>query len=396
MENKIGKLLLNIFIFILMFKRLLQIENIANLTLIDQFIEQLMTDSTPDLPFWNLRQKPWDYVDGVVMLGFLELYKSSKNPKYLDFSEKFEDYRVRDDGAILGYNRQDYNLDNVNCAKALITVYEFTKIKKYRKAAARIYQQLLDHPRTKEGNFWHKKVYTQQVWLDGLYMALPFYMEYEVLFNNSQNINDIYKQFSNVYEIMRDKKTGLYYHGYDSVKEQKWANKETGLSKNFWLRSIGWLSMALLDTLEKASDKESENWNKLKDMFIELCESMLKFQDESGMWYQVVNYPNIKNNYLETSGSAMFSYSYLRGYRFGILKDQKFKDAGKKALEGIYNKYLKIKKGKISLEGTCSVAGLSDNRDGSIEYYLSEAVVDNDAKGIGSFILAYNEYKLLQ
>ena len=400
MAYKNFKLFLNLFILISMIQSSFQLKNEEdNLELVQQFIDQLMEDSTAKTPIWNLRKSGWDYVDGVVMLGFLSLYSTTKDPKYLNFSEYFEDYRVSDDGTILGYKREDYNLDNINSAKALIAIYELTKIKKYRKAAARVYQQLLEHPRTKEGNFWHKKIYTNQVWLDGIYMALPFYMEYEVLYLNSKNINDIYNQFFNVYKIMRDDKTGLYYHGYDSSKEQFWADKETGLSPNFWLRSIGWLSMAIIDTLEKAnSDKNSENWNNLKKMFVELCESMLKFQDETGMWWQVPNFPNKGKNYLETSGSAMFSYSYLKGVRLGYLEDEKFKEAGKKAFNGICDKYLIIENGKISLGGTCSVAGLggSQKRDGSFEYYLSEAIAINDAKGIGPLILAYNEYKLLK
>ena len=379
MAYKNFKLFLNLFILISMIHSSFQLKNEEdNLELVQQFVDQLMEDSTAKTPIWNLRKSGWDYVDGVVMLGFLSLYSTTKDPKYLNFSEYFEDYRVSDDGEILGYKKSDYNLDNINSAKALITIYELTKIK--------------------EGNFWHKKIYTSQVWLDGIYMALPFYMEYEVLYLKSKNINDIYNQFFNVQKIMKDDKTGLYYHGYDSSKEQSWADKETGLSQNFWLRSIGWLSMAIIDTLEKASDKDSENWNKLKTMFVELCESMLKFQDESGMWWQVPNFPNKGENYLETSGSAMFSYSYLKGVRLGYLEDEKFKEAGKKAFNGICDKYLQIENGKISLGGTCSVAGLggSQNRDGSFEYYLSEAIAINDAKGIGSLILAYNEYKLLK
>jgi unsaturated rhamnogalacturonyl hydrolase len=248
MEYKNFKLFLNLFILISMIQSSFQIKNEEeNLELVQQFIDQLMEDSTAKTPILNLRKSGWDYVDGVVMLGFLSLYSTTKDPKYLNFSEYFEDYRVSDDGTILGYKKSDYNLDNINSAKALITVYELTKIKKYRKAVAIVYQQLLEHPRTEEGNFWHKKIYTNQVWLDGIYMALPFYMEYEVLYLKSKNINDIYNQFFNVYKIMRDDKTGLYYHGYDSSREQSWADKKTGLSQNFWLRSIGWLPMAIIE-----------------------------------------------------------------------------------------------------------------------------------------------------
>ena len=231
-------------------------------------------------------------------------------------------------------------------------------------------------------------------------MALPYYMQYEVLYDKSRNIDDIYKQFFNVYEIMRDKENGLYYHGYDSTKSIFWSDEKTGLSQNFWLRSLGWYSMSLLDTLNKAGDRGSEKWEKLQKIFVELCESMLNYQDESGMWWQVPNYPKRGKNYLETSGSAIYAYSLLKGYRTGILKDKKYRDAGKKAFEGICDKYLKNKDGKLSLGGICLVAGLGPenkpNRDGSFDYYMSEQIVEDDAKGVGPFILAYNEYRLLK
>jgi len=397
---------LSLFLFLILFAFTSQFESKVDFAIIDQYIEELMTESTAEIPVWNIekakagKKSGWDYIDGCMIMALLEIYSTTKEPKYLNFSDYYEDYRIKEDGTIDGYNKKDWNLDNINGAKNLITLYQLTKKKKYRKAAAKIFQQILEQPRTNEGNFWHKDIYPNQVWLDGLYMALPYHMEYEVLYHKSQNIDDVYNQFFNVYKYMRDSETGLYYHGYDSSKSIFWANKETGLSQNFWLRSLGWYSMSLLDTLNKAGDKGSENWNKLKNIFIELCKSMLKFQDESGMWWQVPNYPNRGKNYLETSGTAIYAYSLLKGYRTGILEDAIYRDAGKKAFEGICDKYLKTKDGKLSLGGICLVAGLGPeskpNRDGSFEYYMSEQIVEDDAKGVGPFILAYNEYRLLE
>ena len=399
------KSLFSFLVFAIIFESGLQLGEV-NFDIIDQYIEELMTQSTPEIPVWNIekakagKKSGWDYIDGCMIMALLEIYATTKEEKYLNFADYYEDFRISDDGTIDGYNKEEWNLDNINGAKNLITLYELTKKKKYRKAAAKIFQQIEEQPRTSEGNFWHKKIYPNQVWLDGLYMALPYYMEYEVLYDNSENINDIYRQFFNVYDKMRDKNTGLYYHGYDSTKSIFWANEETGLSQNFWLRSLGWYSMALLDTLNKADDKGSQNWNKLKEIFVQLCDSMLAFQDETGMWWQVPNYPNKGANYLETSGSAIYAYSLLKGARTGILEDEKYRKAGKKAFEGICNKYLKTKDGKLSLGGICLVAGLGPenkpNRDGSFEYYMSESIVEDDAKGVGPFILAYNEYRLLE
>ena len=402
MEGKNSKLLLSLLILIAVFSSSLQIDT----EIIDQYIEELMTKSTAEIPVWNIekakagKKSGWDYIDGCMIMALLEIYNTTNDPKYLNFSDYYENFRIKDDGSIDGYKKEEWNLDNINGAKNLITLYRLTKKKKYRKAAAKIFQQIVDQPRTFEGNFWHKAIYPNQVWLDGLYMALPYYMEYEVLYDKSRNIDDIYKQFFNVYEIMRDKETGLYYHGYDSTKSIFWADEKTGLSQNFWLRSLGWYSMSLLDTLNKAGDRGSEKWKKLQKIFVELCESMLNYQDESGMWWQVPNYPKRGKNYLETSGSAIYAYSLLKGYRTGILEDKKYRDAGKKAFEGICDKYLKNKDGKLSLGGICLVAGLGPenkpNRDGSFDYYMSEQIVEDDAKGVGPFILAYNEYRLLK
>lgn len=399
------KSLFVLFVFSIIFELSSQLGEV-DFNIIDQYIEELMTKSTAEIPVWNIekakagKKSGWDYIDGCMIMALLEIYSTTKEEKYLNFADYYEDFRISDDGTIDGYNKEEWNLDNINGAKNLITLYELTKKKKYRKAAAKIFQQIEEQPRTSEGNFWHKKIYPNQVWLDGLYMALPYYMEYEVLYDNSENINDIYKQFFNVYDKMRDKNTGLYYHGYDSTKSIFWANKETGLSQNFWLRSLGWYSMALLDTLNKAGDKGSQNWNKLKEIFVELCDSMLKFQDETGMWYQVPNYPKKGANYLETSGSAIYAYSLLKGARTGILENEKYRIAGKKAFEGICDEHLKTKDGKLSLGGICLVAGLGPenkpNRDGSFDYYMSEPIVEDDAKGVGPFILAYNEYRLLE
>lgn len=373
---------------------------------IEQYIDDLMTKSTAEFPIWNIekaragKKSGWDYIDGCMIMALLEIYNTSHDEKYLKFADYYEDFRIHDDGTIDGYSKETWNCDEINGGKNLFTLYSLTGKEKYKKALEKLYEQVSEQPRTKEGNFWHKAIYPNQVWLDGLYMVQPFYMQYETEFDGGKKADDIYSQFFNVNRIMKDPATGLYYHGYDSSKSIFWADKETGLSRNFWLRSIGWFSMALLDTLNHAPDKECDSWKKLRQIFIELCTSMLNFQDESGMWYQVPNLPGQGKNYLETSGSAIFAYSLLKGVRTGILEDKKFQDAGVKAFEGICSRYLNTDSGKLSLGGICLVAGLGPEkdtrRDGSFEYYMSEPIVQDDAKGVGPFILAYNEYKQIK
>lgn len=369
---------------------------------IEKYIDELIEKSTLDVPAWNIEKarsgekSGWNYIDGCMILAILETYKTTKEEKYLKFADAYIDYRVKEDGTITGYSVEKYNLDDINAGKTLFELYDLTGKEKYRKAIDLIYSQLEGQPRTKEGNFWHKKIYPNQVWLDGLYMAQPFYMEYETRFHEKQNYKDIFQQFFIVAEKMRDEKTGLYYHAYDSSKEMFWCDKETGLSKNFWLRALGWYSMALLDTLYKADSSYGEEYEKLKQIFMDLMDSMLKFQDESGMWYQVVNLGGKEKNYLETSGSAIMAYSLLKGTRLGFLPE-KYREYGKKAFDGICEKYLSTEEGKMSLGGICLVAGLGgpNKRDGSYEYYMSEPIVKDDAKGVGPFLLAYIELRKL-
>ena len=250
---------------------------------IEKYIEELMEKSTPDRPIWNIEKimqglkSTWNYIDGCMIKAILEMYAITKDDKYLKFADDFIDCKVNADGTIEGYDVNELNIDNVNAGKTLFELFDLTGKEKYRKAIDLVYSQVAQMPRTKEGNFWHKNIYPDQVWLDGLYMCQPFYMEYETRFHDKKNYDDIFQQFFNVEKNMRDPKTGLYYHAYDSSRAMFWCDKVTGLSQNFWLRASGWFSMALLDTLDKAdASAAGESYEKLKQIFVELMDAMLK------------------------------------------------------------------------------------------------------------------------
>lgn len=373
----------------------------------ERYIAELIEKSTIEVPVWNIEKARgngkgagWNYVDGCMILAMLEIYQVTGEKEYYDFADAFIDYRVAEDGTIAGYHVEEYNIDSVNAGKTLFALYALNGKEKYRKAIDLIYSQIQTQPRTEEGNFWHKKIYPSQVWLDGLYMGQPFYMEYETKFNGKKNYQDIFDQFSNVVKHMRDEKTGLYYHAYDASKKAFWCDKQTGLSRNFWLRAIGWYSMALLDTLSKCEPGEEyqEEYDNLKKVFVQLMQDMLKFQAENGMWYQLPALGGKEPNYLETSGSAIMAYSLLKGVRLGFLPEE-YREYGIRAFQGICDKYLKETDGNLNLGGICLVAGLGpeDNmrRDGTFEYYMSEPIVENDAKGVGPLLLAYTELRRL-
>ena len=372
---------------------------------IEKYIQMLMDKSTPDFPMWNIenirkgKKAKWNYIDGCMIKAILEMYSITGDKKYLDFADGFVDAKVGEDGIIAGYNVEDLNIDNVNAGKTLFELYDITGKEKYRKAIDLIYSQIEKMPRTKEGNFWHKKIYPNQVWLDGLYMGQPFYMEYDSRYGNKEHYSDILNQFKNVYRIMRNPLNGLYYHAYDESREVFWCDKVTGLSQNVWLRAIGWYSMALLDTYDKADEDESEVRDFLKKALCELVEAMIRYQDEeSGMWYQVVNFGGMDKNYLETSGSSIMAYAILKGVRLGVLPEE-YRKYGEKAFDGVTKEKLNVdENGELHMDGICLVAGLGGDarRPGTYDYYMSEPVVKDDAKGVGPYLLAYTEIRRIR
>lgn len=365
---------------------------------IDQYIQRLMEDSKPDAPMWNIenirmgKAPHWNYIDGCMITAFLSIAAFRGDKAIFDFAENFIDYYVKEDGSILGYDKEKYNLDDINEGRVLFELYEKTKKEKYRLAIEKQYEQLKDQPRTRTGNFWHKKIYPNQIWLDGIYMGQVFSALYARYYKNG-DYTDVLQQIQNVETYMKDVQVGLYYHGMDCEKTIFWADKETGLSKNFWLRSIGWFSVALIDIIQIV-DEEAKKI--LIPTFQDLMKSILPYRDEeTGMYWQVVNFPNREGNYLETSGSAMIAYAMLKGARLGVL-EKDFATYGKETFDGICNNYLGFdENGALSLGGICLVAGLGpeDNtrRDGTYEYYISEPIVENDAKGVAPFVLCYTE-----
>ena len=205
---------------------------------------------------------------------------------------------------------------------------------------------------------------------------------------------DFSKQFMNIQKHMRDEKTGLYYHGYDESRQMYWADPVTGCSPNFWLRAMGWFMVAMVDVLERMDEQLYNEYRGIQAMLKQTIEDVHKFQDEeTGMFWQVMDHPGIEGNYLETSGTALFAYAVLKGVRLGLLP-KRMAAWAEKAFYGTCDKYLsKNPDGSLQLGGICLVAGLGgkDHRDGSLAYYFSEPVVCNDAKGVGPLVLAYTE-----
>lgn len=367
---------------------------------IEKFINKMIDRSTPDAPYWNIEAikggKPphWNYIDGCMMTSLMSLYQETKKEKYIDFVKSYIDYYVNEDGTILGYDPSKYSTDDICESRILFDLYQLTKKEKYQKAIQLTYQQVLNHPRTEEGNFWHKKIYPNQVWLDGLFMALPFYTQYETYQNDKKNYEDILLQFKNVRKLMFNEDKKLYYHGYDASKKIFWADKDTGLSKNFWLRALGWYVVAIVDVASFMDDPGAVN-QVLKPLLKEAIDGLLQYQDaKTKLFYDVIDLVDEEKNYLESSGSSLVSYAILKGARLGLLP-QSYLKIGQEIFNGICDQFLSEKDGDLNMKGIVLVSGLGPEnnlrRDGTFDYYMSEPIVENDAKGVGPLIMAYTE-----
>ena len=338
----------------------------------------------------------WSYDMGVVLKGMEGIWYKTADTKYFNYIQQQVDYFVDNNGIIKTYKPDEFNIDNINNGKAILLLFEVTDNEKYWKAATALREQLKHHPRTNEGGFWHKKAYPYQMWLDGLYMGEPFYAQYASLANDTAAFNDIANQFAWMEQHARDTKTGLLYHAWDESKQQKWANKSTGCSPHIWARAMGWYADALVDALDYFPADHPKR-KELISILNRLVNALEKVQDkQTGLWLDVLDMPERKENYFEASASCQFVYAVAKGVRKGYLPDSKIAIA-KKGYDGIVKKFIKEENGIINLHGTVKVSGLGGNpyRNGSFEYYMSEPVIVNDAKGVGAFLLASNEMELL-
>lgn len=340
----------------------------------------------------------WDYEQAILLKAIERVWYRTGDAKYYRFILNNMDSYVNDKGEIRTYKYDNFNSDNITGGRSLVMLYRESGKEKFKLAADLLRKQISEQPRTKEGGFWHKQIYPNQMWLDGLYMVEPFYAEYSKAFNQPQNFDDIANQFIWMEKNARDPKTGLLYHGYDESREQKWADKTTGRSPNFWGRSIGWYIMALADVLD-TFPKENPKRNELIAIYQRLASAIVKFQDpKEGCWYQVVDKLNGKGNYLEASGSSMMVYGLAKGVRMGYL-DKSYSQNAKKGYDGILRNFISTESNGINhLEKVVLVSGLGGNpyRDGSYEYYLKEPIRRDDLKGMAPFIMASVEMEIAE
>jgi len=330
----------------------------------------------------------WVYDFGVILNGMKTLWYATGDKRYYNFIKNGVDKFVNADGTINTYKVDDYNLDQIRMGSAVLMLYRVTGDARYKKAADLIRLQLKGQPRTTEGGFWHKKIYPDQMWLDGLYMAEPFYAEYSQTFGED-NWDDIANQFIWMENHARDKKSGLLYHAWDESKKMGWAAKTTGRSPMFWGRAMGWYAMALVDVLDYFP-RDNQKRAELIAILNREMTAIAKVQDKtSGVWWLILDKPGQTGNYFEASASCMFAYAMAKGVRMGYLPTS-FSKPANAAWVGIQKQFIEKKNGGVDLLNTIGSAGLGGRpyRDGSYDYYVGEKRVTNDPKGVGAFLLA--------
>ena len=343
------------------------------------------------------RPANWNYEMGVVFQGFERLWRTSGDARYLQYMRKIIDKFITPEGNIRTFKVDEYNLDNIPTGRQLLTLYQTFNDKKYKLAADLLYNQLGIQPRNKVGGFWHKLKYPTQMWLDGLYMAEPFYAEYSLMTGNNQNFDDIASQFVLMERYARDEKTGLLYHGWDESRQQKWANPQNGKSPEFWSRAMGWYIMGLVDVLDYFP-KDHPRRVELIAVLERTAAGIVKYQDPaSGVWWQVTDKGGQAGNYLESSGSSMFVYGLAKAVRMGYISDSYLPNV-KKGYDGLIKNFIETDaKSNVHLTKAVGGAGLGGTpyRDGTYDYYVKEPTRNDDLKATGPFMEACIEVELL-
>jgi len=332
----------------------------------------------------------WHYENGLMLKAIQQVWLKTEDARYWQFIKDTVDLLVDTEGHIRTYSIEEYSLDQINPGKILFPLYRVTGDERYRTAIYLLREQLRGQPRASEGGFWHKKIYPYQMWLDGIYMASPFYAEFGKTFDEPAAFDDVAHQIILIERRTRDPKTGLLYHGWDESKQQRWANPKTGCSPHFWGRAMGWYVMAIVDVLDHLPQEHARRED-IIEILGRVMVALVSVQDKpTGLWYQVLDQGNREGNYLEASASCMFVYAIAKAIRQGYLA-KTYLDVAHNGYQGILDNLIRVdEQGLVNLEKTCGGAGLGGTpyRDGSYEYYIGEKIVTNDYKGVGPFILA--------
>ncbi len=339
----------------------------------------------------------WNHEYGVILKGIEGVWKQTGDEKYKRYIENSISPNINQDGSIRGYEKESYEVDNINSGRLLFDLYKQTGNEKYKKAAYTLRDQFNSQPKSSTGVFLHSKAQEEINFIDSCYMGFVYLIEFASEFGDDEIQDDVVEQLITMAKLNQDPITGLLVQGYNHTKAEVWANPITGLSSSFWGRGLGWYAVALAETLEMLPENHRHR-EELTDIFTKLMAGVVGVQDEkTGVWYQVLDKGHLEGNYLEASASCMFTYSMAKGTRLGYLEPT-YKDHVLKAYNGLESQFIRTSSnGSTALVGTCKSAGLGGmiHKDGTFKYYTSEPMADNDYKGIGTFLMAGVEVGLL-
>jgi len=325
--------------------------------------------------------KGWGYAKALYLYGVYLVYLRTKDPRYLDHVKSWIDLHIDDKGTI---NRPINSLDYMLPGNLLLILYKETKQEKYKLAAGNIRKVFNTYPRTKDGGFWHADTQSRQwqLWADGVFMSLPFLARYGEMFGDSAYANDeVTKQLLIYYRHLNDPATGLLWHAYDESGAQAWANPTTHTSAYHWCRAIGWFGMTLIQILD-ILPKNHPQRNELIKIVQQLAQAYEKYQDpKTGLWYQIVDKPEVPGNWLETSSSSMYSFMIWMGVKRGYLP-KRYQAVAQKGYQGVMTKLSKDADGMTNLIDICEGTNVSD-----LAYYLARKRNVNDFHGLGAFLI---------
>ena len=324
----------------------------------------------------------WHYHQGVFLYGMLQLWERTGEQDYLAYIKSYADHLIDERGNLL------FQRDELDAIQAGILLFELDAQypdPRYRIAADKLKQLFLTLNRTKEGGFWHKDKYPYQMWLDGLFMGGVFAMKYAHAYHEEQWREMALVQEALMRRYMYDPKTKLYFHAWDEKRETAWADPLTGCSPELWGRSLGWYGIAIADMLELLPD-DHQSKPELAEVLAGFVEAIIDYQDQdSGLWYQVVDKGDREDNWLETSCSSLFVYAIAKAIKLGCIPEDAIAAARVSAKAGYIGLLNRLSSDSLGIIVPEICIGTSA---GDYEHYVSRPTCENDLHGVGAFVLA--------
>lgn len=341
------------------------------------------------------------YHQGVFLSGMQNIYQIAPEEKYFQYIKDYVDSVIGHNGEVYGidYEATEWKetslwgeslklqaltmLDSKQPVILLYDLYDITGDEKYKRAITTISESMYFWPVNNYGGYWHMMHQHHQMWMDGLYMAGPLSVMYSAEFGDERLRERAIRQAFIMDDYMKNEETGLYYHGWDPSKQAEWADKTTGLSAESWGRAVGWYAVAILDMLDYIPE-EHPAVGRLKAIEADLLKSLAKYQDDkTGMWFEVLDKPEREDNWVETSCSCLFTYSYAKALRMGVI-GKEFADVLEKAYNGIINILYYDEEGYLVVDNVCVGCCIED---GTYQHYIEQKKSKNDLHGMGAFTL---------